>query len=352
MQAGTNRAVCFTLWFSAHNNPRHDDLFSRLAEVVRFYKVTLSRRRVLRGLQYRAWRALSPSVIYPGVLRYLSRRYDTLLSVDYRQIPAWPNRESVVVDMDDPLFTPAEARLLNLPQVKVVVVTTQKAKALFQQLGVTRPICVIPQGVSVERIDAQKIQEIRRRFKEDRELVVGFHAPTLTLSCDGPGRARRGMDDLDFLFDATAKAREVESRLSLWLLGVPSKSVEQYAAGKPWIKLFGYVPFSDVLNYVSNFDIGAYGRTCIDPIRFRVKIAEYMACGVPVVSTAVPESFILNEASCGIICSTGGDFSKAMVELAESPEMRSELGKAGRAYTEAHLGWSMLEQRYRSILTG
>jgi glycosyltransferase involved in cell wall biosynthesis len=351
--ATTNqKAVCFTLWFSTHNNPRYADLFPRLDPVVRFYKVILSRHRILRGLQYRAWRALKQKVIYPGVLRYLGQRYETLFTVDYNQIPAWPRHESIVVDMDDALFSPTEVRFLNLPQVKAVVVTTEKAKMMFEQLGVARPICVVPQGVSMERIDPYKIQAIRTQFKRDGDVVIGYHAPTLTLSCDGPGRARGGMDDLDFLFDTIAKAREVEPQITLWLLGEPSKSVNKYATGKAWIKLLGRVPFSDVLNYVSNFDIGAYARTCLDPIRFRVKIAEYMASGIPVISTNVEESFIVREARCGIICKSQEDFSQALLELAHSAEKRSELGNAGRTYAQTKLDWSLLVPTYKRILNG
>lgn len=343
--------VCFTPWFSAHNNARHDDLFSRLDAVVRFYKVTLSSHRVLRGLQYRAWRALSQKVIYPGALRYLGRRYDTLLTVDYKQIPAWPRRESVVVDMDDAVFSPTEVQFLNLPQVKAIVVTTEKAKTIFEQLGVARPIRVIPQGVSIEKIDTDKIQAIRRQFKGDRDVVIGYHAPTLTLSCDGPYRERLGVDDLDLLFTAVEEAQKSEPQIKLWLLGETSQSVKKFAAGKSWIKLFGYIPFSDVLNYVGNFDVAVYPRTyTLPPGRFSVKIVHYMACGIPIISTNVDESFIVKEGSCGIICSSQGDFSKALVESVRSPESRVELGKAGRNYVEANLDWSILVPRYRSIL--
>jgi glycosyltransferase involved in cell wall biosynthesis len=348
---GNHKAVCFTLWFSTHNNARYADLFPKLDPLVRFYKVTLSRHRVLRGLQYRLWHALSGKLIYPSVLRYLGQRYGTLYTVDYHQIPAWPRHESVVIDIDDPVFSRTEVQLLNLPQVKAIIVTTEKAKAMFEQLGVTRPISVIPQGVSMEQIDPYKIQQIRAQFKGERDVVIGYNAPTLTLSCDGPHRARDGLDDLDFLLAAVEEARDVEPRITLWLIGHPTRSLEKYTARKPWVKLFGYVPFLECLNYVSNFDIGVYPRMSIlPPGRFSVKVVQYMACGVPIISTAAHESFILKEASCGVICSRQGDFSKAMVELAQSTERRVQLGRAGRVYVEGNLNWSMLVRRYRSVL--
>src|SRR5918992_4516829 len=100
--ATQQKTVCFTLWLSSHNNLRYADLFPRLDPLVRFYKVTLSRHRILRGLQYRLWHAFSRKFIYPGVLRYLAQRYETLFTVDCHQISEWPRHESIVVDMDDP----------------------------------------------------------------------------------------------------------------------------------------------------------------------------------------------------------------------------------------------------------
>jgi glycosyltransferase involved in cell wall biosynthesis len=347
----THTAVCFTLWFSTHNNHRYADLFPRLDGLVRFYKVILSRHHVLRALQYRLWRALSRKLLYPGVFRYLGQRYETLFTVDYYQIPAWPRRESVVVDIDDPVFSSTEVRLLNLPQVKTIIVTTAKAKTTFEQLGVTRPICVIPQGVSMELMDPYKIQEIRTQFKGERDVVTGYHAPTLTLSCDGPSRARGDQDDLDFLFAALERAREVEPRIKLWLFGEPSEAVKQYAAeAAGWIKLFGYLRLADLLNYISNLDIGVYPRTWSPPPgRFSIKVAQFMACAVPVVATGADEALIVQEAQCGIVCPSQEYFSKALVELALAPEKRTELGKAGQRYAMKNLNWATLMQCYERM---
>ena len=345
------KIACFTFWFPSHNNPRYTALFPKLDSLVQFYKVTFSRQRLIRALQYRLWQALKKPLIYPIVLRYLARRYHTLFTVDMHQIPAWPRPKSVIVDADDPVYSSTEVRLLNLPQVKAIIVTTEKAKAIFQQLSVVNPIYVIPQGVSIDQIDLHKMRQIRTRFRRDTEIVVGYHAPTLTLSCDGPARARQGQDDLDFLFDAVKQAREMEPHITLWLFGEPSASVKKYTIGKSWIKLFGYVPFSDILNYVSNFDIGVYPRTWSPPPgRFSVKIAQFMACRVPIVSTRVDEAFIVQKARCGVVCDSQEDFSRALVELAQSPERRIELGNAGRMYAEANLDWSILVRRYEKIL--
>jgi len=354
MTEHTPNTVCFTLWFRNHNNPRYADLFPRLSSVVQFRKVTLSRHRIVRGAQYRLWHALQRKLIYPCALQHLARRFETLFTVDYAQIPMWPRPRSVVVDIDDPVFTPEEVTALNLPQVKAIVVTTDKAKSIFGNLGVKRPIHIIPQGVPVGQTESQKVAAIRKRFKNEMDVIVGYHAPTLTMAADGSNRRRSDQDDLDFLFAALEDARQLEPRLRLWLFGVPSETLRRYVVQgrESWARLFGYVPFSEILNYLANVDIGVYPRMWTPPpARFSVKIAQFMACGIPVVSRELDEGFIISKAGCGVLCKTRDDFSRALIDLAQSDEKRRNLGHSGRNYARAYLDWSVLVPAYQEILT-
>ena len=317
------------------------------------HKITLNRHRLLRGMQYRLWHALRQRLIYPCVLSYLSRRYETLFTVDCSQIPMWPRPRSVVVDVDDPLFSADEIAAVNLPQVKAIVVTTEKAKSIFLNMGITRPIHVIPQGVPVGQTEPQKVAAIQKQFKSSSDVLVGYHAPALTMSADGSTRRRSDQDDLDFLFAALEDARKVEPRIKLWLFGEPSHALKKHVqeGRESWVKLFGYVRFSEMLNYLANVDIGVYPRTWNPPpARFSVKIAQFMACGIPVVSRELDESFIISEAGCGIVCKALEEFSRALVELAQFPEKRRALGRAGQNYAETNLDWSVLVPAYKEIL--
>jgi len=347
------KAVCLTLWFPQHNNPRYAALFPRLSPVVRFRKFHLSKRRLIRAVQYRLWNGLSSALIYPALIQYLARKYETLYTITTEQIRTWPRQRSVVVDLDDPMFTKAEVRALKLPQVKALIVTTNKAKTIFQENGVTAPIHVIPQGVAMGQVDPAKRREIRARFKSDDDIVVGFHAPSLTLAADGARRARGNQDDLDFLFQALERARQVEPRLKLWLFGNPSESVKAHVqqGRNHWVKLFGYVELSEMLTYLADLDIGVYPRTWSPPPgRFSVKIAQFMACGVPVVSTQLDEGLILQEARSGVLCRTLEEFADALVELARSSEKRSTLGLSGKRYARQKLEWSVLMPGYLQLL--
>jgi len=346
-------AVFFSLWSPVHNNIRYEELLARLSFVVTLRKVSLSRNRIIRAAQYQLWNLLSRRVIYPAAIRYLARKYDLLLTGTPDQIWAWPKDGSVIADFDDPDFTAEEVSALNLPQVKAVVVTTEKAKTIFQQLGVASPIHVVPQGVSVEQTDPNKVDAIKRRYRNTGDVIVGYHAPSLTMAADSSNRRRGDQDDLDFLFAVLDDARQMEKRIRLWLIGEPSKALKQYVmrGRNSWVELFGYVPFSEVLNYLRNVDIGVYPRTWDPPpARASIKIAQFMACGIPVVSRNLDESLIVTEARCGIVCNSAKEFSQALVDLAQSPEKRAKLGNTGRAYAQSHLDWSVIVPIYKDIL--
>jgi glycosyltransferase involved in cell wall biosynthesis len=174
------------------------------------------------------------------------------------------------------------------------------------------------------------------------------------MAADGTKRRRTDQDDLDYLFAALDHARREEPGIKLWLFGEPSERLKDHVrqGRESWVKLFGYVPFSEMLNYLANVDIGVYPRTWNPPpARFSVKIAQFMACGIPIVSRDLDESFVLTEACCGVVCKTEEDFSRALVELARSAEKRSELGTAGRLYAQTKLDWTVLMPLYKKIIT-
>src|SRR5689334_13379001 len=69
---GPDRICFYSIWFRGHNNPRYEELLPRLRRLDR-YLLTLSDRRVLRGAEFRAVRAVK-GVRDPFVLRLASRK--------------------------------------------------------------------------------------------------------------------------------------------------------------------------------------------------------------------------------------------------------------------------------------
>lgn len=71
-----------------------------------------------------------------------------------------------------------------------------------------------------------------------------------------------------------------------------------------------------------------------------------MACGVPVVSTDVSESFLVQESGAGLISSGVQDFAGNIVRFAKDATLRERLGQKGREFAKP-FDWDVLAERYQ-----
>lgn len=104
------------------------------------------------------------------------------------------------------------------------------------------------------------------------------------------------------------------------------------------VVLTGYQPFDDMPQYVSAATV------CLNafPINnrtndiFSAKIVQYLSCGKPTVSSALPGIMTLLESQkCGVIYTASIEaLGREIVQLMKSPERRQELGEIGRRYIE------------------
>jgi glycosyltransferase involved in cell wall biosynthesis len=336
--AARNRIAWAGAWSREHNNARYEELLPRLANVDRFY-VDLHPWWPIRGLRRRIW--------LPLLTIWLGMRYPLMLSTDWRNIKMIRNR--VVLDHDDPLFKPAEVRALNSPNVAAVVVTSEAVKTKFLELGVRHPLHVIPQGVAAAPADAKRARSIRDEWKKSaREIVTGYHQPRFDFSGELPPGPQQ-MYSVDRLFDVMERARRKEPRLVLWLVGEPSAKVKEYAGRNPWVRLLGYKRRSELMEYVSAFDIGVYPRTLDLKGRASIKVLEYMACGVPVIGFDVAEMRVALDGKAGIAAANDAAFAAGLVALAEDPRRRLQLGRNGRKAAAA-FDWTALAGKYRALL--
>jgi L-malate glycosyltransferase len=110
----------------------------------------------------------------------------------------------------------------------------------------------------------------------------------------------------------------------------------------------GSVP--DPVAYLRHLDISVL---CSDREGFSNSLLESMACGVPVVATAVGGNPELVDDSHGILVPPGNPaaLAAALARLAQSPEQRKLMGGRGRQKIEAAYSWeksmAALERYYR-----
>lgn len=342
MKDSGRRLVWFGRWEYPHNNCRYESLFER------FHSVEVKRFRLSRSKYWRTAQTLLDvyflrHLVYPIILRRLQKKYRYLLCTELSQIGYFPG--PVVVDDDDPDFTPEHISLLNRPNVVAVVTTSDLLREGFMASGLRKPCFVLPSGVDLGGLDAERSASIKRKLgKRGSTLVTGFAAPRLYVDREVRGQEQR-LRSISFLCQAMERVWQQEPGVELWLLGEPSPGVVEYSRMNPRVRLLGYVSHGDILNYVASFDIGTYPRRDGVGGRHSIKLLEMMACGVPIVSTDVAESFLVKRSGSGIVTSTVKEFADAVVTLALDASAREAFGEKGKRFAEGY-DWDTLAVRY------
>ena len=103
----------------------------------------------------------------------------------------------------------------------------------------------------------------------------------------------------------------------------------------------GTVPYADVPGYVRAMDVGTIPFKRGNPISERslpLKLFEYAACGVPVISSPLPG--VVDVASEEVLfADDAAAFARQVRTLIEDPEGRAERGAASRELAES-FSWS------------
>jgi glycosyltransferase involved in cell wall biosynthesis len=335
--------VLFTeVWSRGHNNQRYVNLLPRLTRVDRLH-FHVSDRRVVRGVQFRALRATA-RVRHRAVLSTAWRRgYRSLLVSDLEQISYFPG--PVVADCDDPCFDASCVELLMRPNLRALVVVDEVVARRYREVGVRKPCYVIPHGVAASSIDPTAVAAIRRRYRRDDEIVVGYMASWL-YSANDPGD--HPTNNIDHLLELWDEIHAALPSARLWLLGQSSNGVRRRCERRDDILLFGRVPHDQVLSYVSNFDIALYPRT-VDYGFQASKIVEYMGCGVPTVSYDYKVTVDLRASGGGLLVRTPREFVEAVTSLAADKSLRDRMGRAASAAGAAR-DFDVLASRYSEML--
>ena len=340
--APADRIFHHYVWFRGHNNPRYAELFPRL-ERLDSYPITLPEPRLLRGAGLRLLRVTRPAR-HAAVFRAAARRYRSMFTTDNAQIPLFPG--PVVADVDDPTFGDEEVRLLRLPNLVGYVVTAERAARRFAELGVDKPVQVIPQGVDLASLSDAGVRAVATRHRRDGEVVVGYMAAWLLSAGDRGGA--NALYNVDHLLDLWERIRERVPAARLWLLGGASARIVARARGRDDVVLFGRVPRDELLSYVANFDVALYPRAEDQGIR-AAKTAEYLGAGVPIVSYDYEVTRDVRDAGAGVFVRTPEEFVDAVAQLAADEGRRRELAAAAERAGRAR-DWNLLAREYNELL--
>ena len=112
----------------------------------------------------------------------------------------------------------------------------------------------------------------------------------------------------------------------------------------PNVHLFGRKPYADLPNYCKGFDV-ALNPFSINELTLAanpLKVREYLAAGLEVVSTAIPEVEIMNMCRIG---HTHDEFIKEIEKALENPRPKLEISEAIRAES-----WEARIEELREII--
>ena len=180
---------------------------------------------------------------------------------------------------------------------------------------------------------------VRRGFKSDKPLqvvYVGFMAR---------------QDGLDLLLESIEHIVKHEKREDTNFVlvggGTVLPEIRSIVAKKElgsFVKLTGHVSHDEVIDYLSNADVGVAPdpKTSMNDNSTMIKIFEYMAFGLPVVLFDLKEGRrSAGSAALYVQPNDPIDFANQITALLNSSELREKLGACGRKRIEESLNWEM-----------
>jgi len=218
------------------------------------------------------------------------------------------------------LITQAWAHSANLADT--VVAPSPSIRDILVEIGVQKPVHVIPNGVVTEnfRYPERPLSKTRLGYAETDVLSVYV------------GRLSEEKN-LETLLESFNVARKQVPSLRLLLVGDGRQraELEQLAADlglHDRVRFYGETPFAMVPNILAAADIFASAsRSEVHPLT----AIEAMAAGLPVVAPNAPGFVESVENDCsGILAANPQDLARALIRLGKDAELRLRMGEAGK----------------------
>ncbi len=117
--------------------------------------------------------------------------------------------------------------------------------------------------------------------------------------------------------------------------------------------LTGIVKYVLTNNYINAFDVGVAPKRPNITIGYSpLKVRDYAACGVPIVTTKISGLEFVEEKDIGILVSPDDpqDLSKAIIKLIENKALRSKMGRKGRKLAEERFSWKNVAAEILNIV--
>ena len=240
---------------------------------------------------------------------------------------------------------PMNRRLLENSQAAIV--HSQYMVGLVCQAGFRLPLARIPHGVAAPRVDPQ---QARARLGLDHELLIGafgFLKPYKRIhsAIHALARLRRAFPDTHLLLVGEEHPQ------------YPLRPLIQRLGLEDCVRLLGFVPLEDFLDYVAACDV------CLN-LRYPTagessgSLLREMALGKPaVVSDLGFYSELPNDACLKLPVGDGPGgneevewLTEYLAALLNTPELREALGQAARRWAAQECSWEKVAEQYAGFL--
>ncbi|TMQ60959.1 MAG: glycosyltransferase [Candidatus Eisenbacteria bacterium] len=275
----------------------------------------------------RSWR---PDIVYE---RYALSSVAGSLLARWLGIPHVLEVNAPLADEEDRfrgLRLPRLTRLLErwvMRRADLVGVVSPPLEEHARRQGVPpERIRVLPNGVDTRRFGPGRDRErIRARLGLDGAFVAGF-AGTL-----------RPWHGVAHLIRGFASAASTHANMKLMIMGdgperAALESLAREVGVADRVAFLGAVPHTEMGDHLAACDVLCAPYGPIEGFYFSpIKIAEYLACGRPVIASAVGHLAETLDESRGAVLTRPGDedaIGRALVSLARDPKRRESLGAA------------------------
>ncbi|MGP5164607.1 glycosyltransferase [Arthrobacter rhombi] len=250
-------------------------------------------------------------------------------------------RHRLAVDLETMVATGAD---------QVLAITGQVRDELIRRGVEADRISLLPNAADpFEFVPLPAERGILRRMKATNvDTVIGYAGSVLDY------------EGLELLVEAFAVAVEARPELLLSVVGdgpglpaMKQRAAELLPSDR--IVFSGRVPSKEVPQFLSAMDIVVCPRLSnqVTEMVSPLKPLEAMAAGRSVIASDVAPLVDLfgNDQDRGLLFPAGDAkaLAEALVELADNPEQRADMGRTARAWVVEHRSWSAMEKRVRRV---
>ena len=229
----------------------------------------------------------------------------------------------------------------TLDRVDLVVVLSQEMKDQLRRIGITAPIDVVPLWVDTDEIQA----------------VEPATRPAVKVLYSGNLGRKQGLSQVVAMAEQLATRRpEIEivlrgngNQAQELLAEIAKRRLEnvRLAELQPNEGLATALAAGDIHLVPQNPQAAAFAVPS--------KVYNIMAVGRPFVATALPDSTLwhLQKQSGAFLCVPPNEplsFAEAVMQLADDPQLRAELGRRGREFVEQHYAKPLILSAFSSRL--